>query len=252
MWLLIPLTFFTKLSEFSATYDNILINADLQRHDSRFKLLLSSGPDLVNRYPTHFCQGYTPSLLDIFSCYIWIECCGIWSTFFWNYIGSQPSFLTLDIEFAHLMTPQVFTYKDLRFFYFKIPCIVVNYSRISILLEKLVAFQVQNHLSVHKLHKYPCQSVFRAHHSCSTEMINIMDNIRIIFDKGLARVLGLLHFSKALDSVAHSLLRWKLQYLFGFGLISVNFIRTFQSNRSQRVISGRSTSSYKIVTKGAP
>ena len=52
----------------------------------------------------------------------------------------------------------------------------------------------------------PCQSGFRANHSCTTAMVKILDDIRMPFDNNHITILCLLDFTKAFDTVAHLIL----------------------------------------------
>lgn len=135
--------------------------------------------------------------------------------------------------------------------------IASDYRPISILpclskvFEKVLAKQIQNHLSVNSLLN-PFQSGFRTNHSCSSAMVNILDDVRQEFDKGFVTLLCLLDFSKAFDKVNHSILCWKLKNFFGFGERAVRLLESFLSNRWQRVVVEEKCSSLKPLTLGVP
>lgn len=97
---------------------------------------------------------------------------------------------------------------------------------LSKVLEKVIAKQICSHLHQQSL-LYPLQSGFRAGHSCSTAMVNVLNDIRIKFDEGYVTLLCLLDFSKAFDTVNHELLCWKLQRYFNFSSSATRLLKSF-------------------------
>lgn len=79
------------------------------------------------------------------------------------------------------------------------------------------------------------QSGFRPHHSCSTAIVKVLDDIRQPFDQGHLTLLCLLDFSKAFDSVNHKLLCNKLANYFGFSESAVRLLKDYLSNRFQKL-----------------
>lgn len=132
-----------------------------------------------------------------------------------------------------------------------------DYRPISILpclskvFEKLLAGQMKAYLE-EKCLLNPCQSGFRSGHSCSTAMVNILEEIRQPFDRGFLTLLCLLDFSKAFDKVNHQILCWKLRKYFHFGSCAVKLVSSFLSNRFQRVVAGDKFSALKPLTQGVP
>lgn len=122
---------------------------------------------------------------------------------------------------------------------------------LSKVLEKIIAKQILRHLSLNLLLS-PFQSGFRPNHSCSTAMVNVLEDIRQVYDKGYVTLLCLLDFSKAFDKVNHKILCWKLQHFFGFSERAVKLLRSFLSNRSQRVVVGENSSALRPVQQGVP
>lgn len=117
--------------------------------------------------------------------------------------------------------------------------------------EKIMAKQIMKHLSLNKL-LYTQQSGFRANHSCSTAMVNLLEEIRQDYDRGFVSLLCLLDFSKAFDNVNHKILCWKLKNNFGFSERAVKLINSFLSGRSQRVVSDERFSFSKEIKQGVP
>lgn len=122
---------------------------------------------------------------------------------------------------------------------------------LSKVLEKVLALQIRSHLDQHSL-LYPLQSGFREGHSCASAMVNIMDDVRIHFDKGHLTFLCLLDFSKAFDTVNHELLCLKLRRFFNFSPMASSLLFSFLSNRQQRVVVADKCSGFKSVKQGVP
>lgn len=121
---------------------------------------------------------------------------------------------------------------------------------ISKLLEKIVYTQIYDYSSINNMiGNY--QSGFRKGFSTTTALLNISDDIISALDKGSATALVLLDFSKAFDTLDHSLLCAKLEY-YGFSNTSVNFFRNYLSNRKQKVVLGNYFSDLGYITSGVP
>lgn len=122
---------------------------------------------------------------------------------------------------------------------------------LSKVLEKVIAKQICSHLHQQSL-LYPLQSGFRAEHSCSTAMVNVLNDIRIKFDEGYVTLLCLLDFSKAFDTVNHELLCWKLRRYFNFSSSATRLLKSFLTDRLQKVIIAGKSSVFKPVEQGVP
>jgi hypothetical protein len=94
------------------------------------------------------------------------------------------------------------------------------------------------------------QSGFRKHHSTSTALIKITDDLLRASDSKLTSVLVLLDFSKAFDSVDHELMCAKLVTQYGFTTCAVGLIRSYLSNRTQYVFANGQSSSFLPLTTG--
>ena len=95
------------------------------------------------------------------------------------------------------------------------------------------------------------QSGFRKGHSTTTVLLNIVDDIFRSTDLGKATLLILLDFSKAFDTLDHSLLCAKLYY-HGLDEVSLSFFKNYLSGRFQRVFVEGGVSDFVRITSGVP
>lgn len=121
---------------------------------------------------------------------------------------------------------------------------------LSKVLEKIIYRQINDY--VERMNVIPTvQSGFRARHSCSTALLNIVDDILNATDENKCTVLILLDYSKAFDTVNHQLLV-SILHFFGFDENSLVLIKNFLSDRSQQVKINNSISSSNKITSGVP
>lgn len=133
-------------------------------------------------------------------------------------------------------------YKDLR------PISILPV--MSKIIEKAMALQLRRHIE--KYHILPeCQSGFRPGYSCSTALINIIDDIIGAIDQGRLTVLILLDFSKAFDTLDHDILKSILHYI-GFDLPAIHIFNAYLSERMQRVCLDGNVSESALVSTGVP
>lgn len=118
------------------------------------------------------------------------------------------------------------------------------------IVERIVNVQMYDYVTKQNILS-SSQSGFRKGFSTSTLLLNVTDNIIRSLDNGLATVLILLDFSKAFDTLDHSLLLSKLEY-YGFDLASINFFKCYLSNRHQQVVIDSNHSEIALVTSGVP
>ena len=105
-------------------------------------------------------------------------------------------------------------------------------------------------LNKHKvLHK--AQSGFRKKHSCNTALINLLDKWMKSIDAG--DVVGAIFFDlrKAFDVVNHDILLQKLQH-YKFDTQSLNWIKSYLSNRIQYIVHKNMKSTPQMVKSGVP
>ncbi|MCW4336379.1 MAG: reverse transcriptase domain-containing protein [Candidatus Thiodiazotropha endolucinida] len=135
-------------------------------------------------------------------------------------------------------------------------CDPANYRPISILsvISKIIEKHVTKHLFGY-LNKYQLlhksQSGFRKHHSCNTALINLVDN----WLKGIdnCETVGAIFFDlrKAFDVVDHNLLLKKLAS-YKFDPMSLNWVRSYLTNRSQCILENSLKSSFQSIKAGVP
>ena len=131
-----------------------------------------------------------------------------------------------------------------------------NFRPISILsvISKLLEKHITKHLFAY-LNKYDIlhksQSGFRKHHSCNTALINLVDKWLSNIDKG--EVVGAIFYDlkKAFDIVNHELLIKKLGY-YKFDINTLNWIKSYLTDRKQCIIDKQTKSSLRTVNAGVP
>jgi len=101
-------------------------------------------------------------------------------------------------------------------------------------IELLMRDQIVQFLDRHKLLN-EFQSGFRPAHGTTTALLKISDDVQMARERRLVSILLLLDFSKAFDSVIHSLLCAKLSGLYRFGASAVNLVKSYLSYRYQAV-----------------
>lgn len=104
---------------------------------------------------------------------------------------------------------------------------------LSKVIEKLASRQISSYLEKYKLFD-PNQSAYKPNFGCTTALLKINDDILDSIDDCEVTVLTLLDFSKAFDTVNHTLLLEKLSIL-GFSQNARNWVSSYLSDRYQRV-----------------
>jgi len=127
-----------------------------------------------------------------------------------------------------------------------------NYRPISVLpvLSKIFERHLHNSLSDSNL-LYSLQSAFRKYHSTETALIEIVDRKLLNIDDNRINGLLLADFQKAFDLVNHDLLIEKLR-IYGLGDNSLDLMRSFLQNRTQRTVIRSAQSSFQTLTHGVP
>ena len=131
-----------------------------------------------------------------------------------------------------------------------------NYRPVSVLplfskiLERLMYSRLLSFINKHNI-LYAYQFGFRNHHSPNLALIILVDRISKALENG-DFVLGLfLDFSKAFDTVNHSILFEKMEF-YGIRGLSLQWFQSYLSDREQYVEYNNTHSSKDIITCGVP
>jgi len=118
------------------------------------------------------------------------------------------------------------------------------------ILERLIHRKIMNFLNHHnKLSSH--QHGFRTAHSCQTQLLESVHHWAQSLDKRSSTHIFFLDFSKAFDSVPHEHLLIKLDCIGVRGAV-LKWIRSFLTDRRQRVMLEGCTSTWAPVTSGVP
>ena len=131
-----------------------------------------------------------------------------------------------------------------------------NYRPISILpvIPKVIEKHVTKHLFAY-LNKYNhihiSRSGFPQNHSCQTALVKLINNWLDHIDNG--DLIGAMFFDlkKAFDIVDHLLLLKKLS-LYKVSECSLNWFKSYLSNKTQCIVSGDTVSNMEMVKSGVP
>ena len=112
---------------------------------------------------------------------------------------------------------------------------VSNLQFIGKLIERAVNNQLQEHIASNNLME-PMQSAYRAGHSTEMALIKVKADLLNAIDNKEVVCLVLLDLSAAFDTVDHQILLDRLKYMFGFTGLVFNWIASYLSSRSQKVV----------------
>lgn len=123
------------------------------------------------------------------------------------------------------------------------------------LLERVVCNQLTQFLESNNVLPL-LQSGFRKHHSTTTALLDVVDNVLCSNDLGEGTILVFLDFSRAFDTINRTLFLSKLKY-YGFSHDTVQWFSSYLGNRKQMVEivnddGSRSLSECCSVNKGVP
>lgn len=118
------------------------------------------------------------------------------------------------------------------------------------LLEHIIDSQLMKHIyGNHILNEN--QHAFRKGLSCESQLVMTMQDLTSNFDNQITTDIAVLDFSKAFDVVPHKKLIQKLEYYGVRGKVQ-NWIKSFLSERLQRVVVNGETSKWHNVESGVP
>ena len=136
------------------------------------------------------------------------------------------------------------------------PHVTDNYRPISLLpiiskvFEKVVFLQMYDYFVENNL-LYDSQYGFRKYHSTDYAGLEFTDKITSNLDQGKLPIAIFLDLSKAFDTIDHNILTHKLQY-YGIQGTTLNWFKSYLSDRKQYVQFNESTSSHATITTGVP
>lgn len=128
---------------------------------------------------------------------------------------------------------------------------VSNLPFISKLIEKAVATQLNNYITVNNLHESN-QSAYKIHHSTETALLKIQNDILMSIDQNQSVILIFLDMSAAFDTVNHVTLLTRLSTRFGIHGTALKWFESYLSNRKQFVNINASKSSLRDLETGVP
>jgi len=134
------------------------------------------------------------------------------------------------------------TFNDLR--PISIQCVLAK------VLEKCMEIQIRSYIDENDI--FPqTQSGFRSGHGCDTALLHITDDIIAAQDRGLLTAVILLDYSKAFDTISHTILASVLSFI-GFAENAINLIFQYLTDRVQVVSVDNRMSLPLRVVSGVP
>ena len=111
---------------------------------------------------------------------------------------------------------------------------VSNLSYLSKVIEKVISILILGHILDNNIVD-SFQSAYRAGHSCETALLHVYNDIVTTVGKGNGSFLVLLDLSAAFDTIDHDNLFYILEKYVGIGGSVLRLIRSYFSDRTQRV-----------------
>ena len=111
---------------------------------------------------------------------------------------------------------------------------VSNLSFLSKVIEKVISIRILGHILNNNIVD-SFQSAYRAGHSCETALLRMSNDIVTTVGKGNGSFLVLLDLSAAFDMIDHNNLFYILEKYVGIGGSALRLIRSYFSDRTQRV-----------------
>ena len=102
------------------------------------------------------------------------------------------------------------------------------------LVEKIISNRIRSHLDKNNLSN-PNQSAYKPLHSTETALLKIHNDICMHMDTGKTTTLVLLDLSAAFDTLDHSSIIELLSGWYGISGTALNWVRSYLSNRVQRL-----------------
>ena len=128
---------------------------------------------------------------------------------------------------------------------------VSNLSFLSKVIEKVISIRILGHiLDTNIVDRF--QSAYRAGHSCETALLRVYNDIVTTVGKGNGSFLVLLDLSAAFDTIDHDNLFYILDKYVGIGGSALRLIRSYFSDRTQRVQIDGIMSDFASLLCGVP
>ena len=118
------------------------------------------------------------------------------------------------------------------------------------IMEHILCSNISKHLDKHNILS-DNQHGFRAKRSCETQLVQTIEDLSKSLNDKQQIDMAILDFSKAFDTVSHSKLLYKLDH-YGVRTNTLNWIRSWITNRTQRVVINGTTSNQVPVKSGVP
>jgi len=96
------------------------------------------------------------------------------------------------------------------------------------------------------------QSAYRKYHSTETALLKVQNDILMHLDTSDTVILVLLDLSAAFDTIDHNILLKRMEKRCGIKGTALKFIKSYLSERKQKVVIGEKESSKKEVKYGVP
>jgi hypothetical protein len=128
---------------------------------------------------------------------------------------------------------------------------VSNLPFISKVLERVIAKQLNEHMSQHQLHE-PFQSAYKQFHSTETALLKVHNDIMWSMERQGVTILVLLDLSSAFDTIDHRVLLTRLCDLLGVTDIPLEWFTSYLADRSQRVCIDGKFSNIQFLRYGVP
>ena len=133
----------------------------------------------------------------------------------------------------------------------KKPGLVSNLSFLSKVIEKVIPIRILGYILDNNIVD-SFQSAYRAGHSCETALLRVYNDIVTTVGKGNGSFLVLLDLSAAFDTIDHDNLFYILEKYVGIGGSALRLIRSYFSDRTQRVQIDGIMSDFASLLCGVP
>ena len=104
-------------------------------------------------------------------------------------------------------------------------------------MERCVIEQLMDHIHANNLME-PLQSAYKSYHSTETALLKVKAGILKVMDNQEVTCLVILDLSAAFNTVDHKILLERLENYFGVNSIALQWIESYITNQSQRVVIG--------------